>query len=227
MSLNGASGERWEPRPADIQGERGHAVVAVRWFELNDEGTRESFEQELELGARHQRHQTGSRGQVTLRSLDRPRTYLHLSCWRSYGNMLSAIHTGTYSAQLDRLGRLADIDPRQAVGVGRMGAHHIMADAAHAVLVEALLDGEAAQFELDFGALAGQFMQDANCQGGLLLRSTTDPRGYLGLIWWSSAQPCDDALRSSRFTDCRIRLEGTTTRLTVERARVACESPLS
>ena len=47
---------------------------------------------------------------------------------------------------------------------------------------------------------------DSDCMGGLLLRSTTDPRGYLGLIWWSSAQRRDDALRSSRFTDRRLRL---------------------
>ena len=223
MSRNTASGERWEPRPADIQGERGECVVAVRWFELNDEGARESFECELARNAQHQQRQTGSRGQVILRSLDRPRSYLHLSCWRSFGTLLSAIHTGTSSAQLDRLGLLAHIEPGQAVGVGRMGARCTMADAAHAVLVEALLDGEAAQFELDFGALAGQFMRDSDCMGGLLLRSTTDPRGYLGLIWWSSAQRCDDALRSSRFTDRRLRLESTTARLTVERARVTGE----
>jgi len=223
VSRNTASGERWEPPPADIQGERGECVVAVRWFELNDEGARESFEGELELDARHQQHQTGSKGQVILRSLDRPRSYLYLSCWRSFGNLLSASHTGASNAHLDRLGRLADIEPGQAVGVGRMGARCILADAAHALLVEALLDGEAAQFELDFGALAGQFMRDSGCMGGLLLRSTTDPRGYLGLIWWSSAQRCDDALRSSRFTDRRLRLESTTARLTVERARVAGE----
>ena len=58
MSRNTASGERWEPRPADIQGERGECVVAVRWFELNDEGARESFECELERNAQHQQRRS-------------------------------------------------------------------------------------------------------------------------------------------------------------------------
>ena len=226
MSRNAASGERREPRLADTRGE-GCQIVALQWFELNDDAAREGFERELERSARHQQHQTGMRGQVTLRSLDRPGCYLHLSCWRSYGNFLSAIHTGAANAQLDRLGRLAGMEPGQAVGVGQMGARITLPNSAHAVMVEALLDGEAAQFELDFGALAGQFMHDAGCGGGLLLRSTIDPRGYLGLIWWSSAQCCEDALSSSRFTDRRLRLESTTARFTVERAQVAGEDPRS
>ncbi|GHE55497.1 hypothetical protein [Streptomyces capitiformicae] len=225
MSPNAAGGDRREPTPADIQGEPGHRVAAVQRFELNDVGTLETFERELERNARHHKHQKGLEGQVTLRLLDRPGSYLYLSCWSSLGNLASAIHGSTSCAQFDRLGRLADITPGQAVGVGLMGAGVTLADAAHAVLVEALLDGQAAQFELDFGALAGQFMHDAGFGGGLLLRSTIDPRGYLGLIWWSSAQPCDDALRSSRFLDRRLRLESTTARLTVERAQVAGEDP--
>ncbi|MDX3380081.1 hypothetical protein DF268_02555 [Streptomyces sp. V2] len=225
MARDAANGETPAPRPAGPGCDPGRLVAALRRYEVSGEGTPESLERELVRSARHQEGQQGMRGQVTLRSLDRPGSFLHVSCWRSFGTLLGAIHAGASCAELDRLGRLAEIEPGQAVGVGLLGTALTVADQAHAILIEARLDGEAARFELDFGALAGPFLHDTGFGGVLLLRSTTDPRAYLGLLWWTTAERCDQALSSPHFAARRHRLHSTTTRLTVERAQATGPHP--
>ncbi|QNP69666.1 hypothetical protein IAG44_09575 [Streptomyces roseirectus] len=218
MARDTANGASREPRRADTEGEPVRLVAAVRRYELTGEDSREHLERELRRSARRQEGRPGDRGQVTLRSLDRPRSYLHVSCWGSSATLLAALHDGGARAEQGRLGALATVEPAQAVGVGLLGTPATLPDTAHAVLVEASVDGDPARFERDFGALAGPFMHDIGFGGVLLLRSTTDPRAYLGLMWWHAAQPCAAALSSTRFDDGRRRLERLTTRLTVERA---------
>ncbi|WP_416967602.1 hypothetical protein [Streptomyces sp. 4F14] len=225
MAREAANGETLDPRPAGLRCDPGRLVATLRRFEVSGEGTPESLERELARSSRCQEGRRGMRGQVTLRSLDRPGSYLHVSCWRSFGTLLGAIHAAPSCAELDRLTRLADVEPGQAVGVGLLGTAPTVADTAHAILVEALLDGDAARFELDFGALAGQFMHDTGFGGVLLLRSTTDPRAYLGLLWWTTAELCDEALGSARFATRHHRLHSTTTRLTIERAQATGPHP--
>jgi len=213
-----ANGEALDPRPAGARGEPGQLVAALWRLELRDEETVAGLERELVHTARLQRARWGTRGQLALRSLDRPGRYLHLSCWRSFGALLGALHAGPSCAGLDRLARLAEVEPGQAVGVGLLGTALPLDDTAHALLVEALLDGDFARFELDFGALAGQFMHDLGFGGVLLLRSTTDPRAYLGILWWTSPADRDDAFTSPGFHTRHDRLRATTARLTIERA---------
>jgi heme-degrading monooxygenase HmoA len=161
--------------------------------------------------------------QVVLRSLDRAGIYLHLSCWRSPSDLFGALHTDTAGVGFHELGRLAALEPGQAVPVGLMGAGLSLGEAAHVLLVRVTLSGSAPAFELQFGALAGQFLYTPGFGGGLLLRSTLDPRGYLGLIWWSSARSCDDALRGARSQERRRQLLDLTDELAFERAQVVAD----
>lgn len=189
-------------------------------FVLGAERGAGDFEAELERFARAERAQKGLRGQLVLRSLDQPGSYLHLSCWNSPEQLYGAHHTDVVCARFHRLGRLADIEAGQAVIVGLMEAGPTVVQAAHALLVRVSLAGAAAAFEVQFGELVGQFLYDPGFGGGLLLRSTLDPRGYLGLIWWSSAQSCGDALRGDRVTRLGHRLLGLTSRLAFEHAQI-------
>ncbi|MET8974895.1 hypothetical protein ABZX85_04680 [Streptomyces sp. NPDC004539] len=225
MVREAANGEALDPRPAGVRGEPGQFVAALWRFELSGGGTAAGLEEELARTARSQRGLRGLWGQMTLRSLDRPGRYLHLSCWRSFGALLGALHAGTFCAGLDRLDRLADVEPGQAVGVGLLGTALAVADTAHAILVEALLDGEAARFELDFGAFAGQFMHDTGFGGVLLLRSTTDPRAYLGILWWTNPLDRDEAFTTPHFHTRHHHLHTTTTHLTIERAQTTSALP--
>jgi len=206
-----------QARPAGARGEP--LLAALWWFELRGAGNAAGLERELARTAGPQWGLRGNRGQLTLRSLDRSGRYLHLSCWRSFGALLGALHAGPSCAGLDRLGRLAEVSPGQAVGVGLLGTALPPDDTAHAILVEAHLDGDAARFELDFGALAGQFMHDFGFGGVLLLRSTTDPRAYVGILWWTDPGDRDEAFASGGFRARHERLRTTTTHLAIERAR--------
>jgi len=225
VTRNTASGGAREPRPAGMRGDRGRQVTSVQRFVLGDGHAAAELEGELDGLARLQGTQKGLDDQVVLRSLDHPGTYLHLSCWQSPEHLYGSHHTDAVSARFDRLGRLADIEPGQAVTVGLMEAGLALAEAAHALLVRVMLAGSAAAFEVQFGELVGQFLYDPGFGGGLLLRSTLDPRAYLGVIWWHSAQSCHDALRGDRFPARSGQLTRLTSQLTFEHTRLVQDRP--
>jgi hypothetical protein len=221
VTRNAANGRAREPRRAGIRGDR--QVTSVQEYVLGDEHGAADLEGELDRLVRSQRTQKGLDGQVVLRSLDQPGAYLHLSCWNSPEHLYGAHHTDDACARFHRLGRLADIAPGQAVTVGMMQARLPLCESRHALLVRVSGTGPASALEVQFGELVGQFLHDPGFGGGGLLRSTLDPRAYLGLIWWRSARSCDDALSGDRFGEHSRQLQRLTSRLTFEHAQIVAE----
>ncbi|WP_030019042.1 antibiotic biosynthesis monooxygenase family protein [Streptomyces monomycini] len=216
---NVPGGEGREPSPAVSGGERGRQVASVVRFVLGDERGAQEFEDELARQVRAWNLAKGLANQVVLQSLDRPGGYVHLAFWQSSEHLFGAVHSDAVCARLDRLGELAAVEPGQAVAVGLLGDGPAVAGAAHALLVRVTLSGPAAAFEAQFGALAGQFLNDPGCGGCLLLRYTVEPRAYLGLIWWDSAASCEAATRGDRFLEGERHLRHLASGLAFERVR--------
>ncbi|MGK5638271.1 hypothetical protein ACSNOK_08160 [Streptomyces sp. URMC 126] len=110
-------------------------------FVLGDGRAAAGFESELARQARVWDRLRGLEGQVVLRALDRTGSYLHLAFWRSPEDLFGALHTDAACARLDRLGRLAAIEPAQAVPVGLLGDGPTTDKAEHALLVRGTLAG--------------------------------------------------------------------------------------
>ncbi|MCW7945646.1 hypothetical protein AAW14_27445 [Streptomyces hygroscopicus] len=206
-----------------MRGDRDQQVTSVHEFVLGDGHDAADFEAELDRLVLSHSTRKGLRHQVVLRSLDRPGAYLLLGCWQTSEQLVDAIHADAVCARFHQLGRLAEVTPGQAVTVGLMAAGLALAEAAHALLIGAVLAGSSAAFEMQFGELVGTFLHDPGFGGGLLLRSTLDPRVYHGLIWWSSAQSCEDAVQGDHFLRCRRRLQRLTSQLTFEGAQFVRE----
>ncbi|MET9464238.1 hypothetical protein ABZY44_05320 [Streptomyces sp. NPDC006544] len=150
-----------------------------------------SFERELIAYARGRESSKGLEAVVTAACADRPGSYVHLDRWSSLDRLLQSGHeAGASMAFLRGLGPETATSSELMVTVGRMTVRGKFSDAAHVVLVHAVLDGEPERFELDFGSLVGQCVPDAGFGGSDLLRSAADPRLYTGLLWWLDADAC-------------------------------------
>ncbi|MGW1774651.1 hypothetical protein [Streptomyces sp. NPDC002104] len=175
------------------QRERGRQVTVVE--RMTTTGDPSSFERALVGYARHRESAKGFEALVTAACPDRPGTYVHLDQWSTLDRLLQASHEaghedGPSPLRHPGLGPHTVSTSELMVTVGRMTVGGELSEAAHVVLVRAVLDGPPKQFELDFGALVAQCVPVSGFGGSDLLRSAADPRSYLGVLWWLDAEAC-------------------------------------
>ncbi|MFF1410608.1 hypothetical protein ACFVX6_12605 [Streptomyces sp. NPDC058289] len=175
------------------QRERGRQVTVVE--RMTTTGDPSSFERALVGYARHRESAKGFEALVTAACPEHPGSYVHLDQWSTLDRLLQASHEaghedGPSPVRHPGLGPGTTSTSELMVTVGRMTVGGELSDAAHVVLVRAVLDGPPKQFELDFGALVAQCVSDSGFGGSDLLRSAADPRVYLGVLWWLDAEAC-------------------------------------
>ncbi|GAB3961181.1 antibiotic biosynthesis monooxygenase family protein [Streptomyces sparsus] len=197
-------------------------VTVINRFTVK--GGAEEFEREFRAHSQYLRRRRDFHFLVTVRLLDSPDVYVHLSHWRSLDAFLGVVHDDVFTSHVRRLGAMVDTEADQAVSVGRMALQNALVGAANVVLLHANVEGEHARFEQDFGALTGQLAQQGGFGGSDLLRSTVRPQTYLGLLWWEDTEACVRALSSDGYLDRLVRLSQVA-RVTVERSRHVAYEP--
>ncbi|MER6128492.1 hypothetical protein ABT173_39205 [Streptomyces sp. NPDC001795] len=158
--------------------------------------------------ARHREGLKGFDGGITLRLLGPDSGFVRLDQWRGMDALLRATHDESFLPHLATVTELTEIEHELCVSVGHMPDAVPLTEAARLVLIRAVVAGEPARFEVDFGALVGQCVTAEGYGGSDLLRSVVDPRAYTGILWWRTPEACARALATSGYLDRRSKLPG-------------------
>ncbi|QGV77488.1 hypothetical protein [Streptomyces ficellus] len=171
-------------------------ITVVNRFEVK--GDTATFERELRRHHTFLRQRPGFDFLVTVRLVDRPRTYVHFGHWRRLSGFLDTAHDDAFVAQVQRLGPLVDTEADQARSVDRaLRANAAVGDPAVVLLSCRVRDHSA--FEKAYLALGETSGRLGGFGGSDLLRSMVRPLSYTGVQWWRDAGHCERALASDAY----------------------------
>ncbi|NGO43915.1 antibiotic biosynthesis monooxygenase family protein [Streptomyces ureilyticus] len=191
-------------------------VTVINRFEV--EGDTAEFEREFREHSQFLRRRPGFDFLVTVRLVDRPTAYVHLSHWRRLSGFLDTVHDDTFVAHVQGLAPLVETSADQALSIGRVLRENAAVDDTDVVLISAQVRGDDREFEKRYAELGHVCARLGGFGGSDLLRSTLRPLSYTGVQWWRDSTHCGDALESASWRTALSDLSAVAD-VTVERAR--------